>query len=234
MTPDWHSISPDPVSAPVRAFLRSQLRQRRARAYDFNAFLQDFVAGRSVLDVGAVAHDEGHVASDEWNHGKIKRWAARTVGVDVLPEQVAVLQQQGLDVRLVDATSDTDLGERFERVFIGDVVEHVDDPVRLLRFAKRHLQANGEILVKTPNPHFVLYLWRDLRDGTAITNAEHVSWISPSMAFELARRADLTLSRYFLLRASRGKPLRSIAYRLLGFVIGDSELLNASFLYVYR
>ena len=55
---------------------------------------------------------------------------------------------KGFDFRHVDATSDVDLGDRFDRVFIGDVIEHVNDPVALLNFAKRHLQPNGRILVR--------------------------------------------------------------------------------------
>jgi 2-polyprenyl-3-methyl-5-hydroxy-6-metoxy-1,4-benzoquinol methylase len=59
--------------------------------------------------------------------------------LDILAPLVEELRGRGFNVRCVDATSDADLGERFEIVFAGDVIEHVDNAVALLRFAGRHL-----------------------------------------------------------------------------------------------
>ena len=78
--------------------------------------------------------------------------ARRCVGVDVIEELVAELNARGFNVACVDATSEHDLGERFEIVFIGDVLEHVNDPSRLLAFGARHLAPEGRIYATTPNP----------------------------------------------------------------------------------
>jgi SAM-dependent methyltransferase len=232
--PDWSRIDTDPVSRRVRAYLRSELRSRSGLVVDLDAYLERFTRGHVVLDIGAADHDETHAEAVDWKHAKIVSWAARAVGVDVLPEQVTRLRNRGFDIRLVDATSDVDLGERFDRIFAGDVIEHVNDPVGLLRFAGRHLKPGGEILVKTPNPQFLAYIWRSLRDGTFIANAEHTCWIGPSMALELGRRSGLSLERYFRLRSRRPTAVSALIYRVCDAMLGDNELLNASFLYVFR
>lgn len=232
--PDWKRVDSDPVSPATQTFLRNELQRRAGWVDDLDTYLRAFVAGRSVLDLGAVGHEESRAKDADWKHRKITEWAGRVVGIDILPDAVAALQRQGFDVRVADATSDADLGERFERIYVGDVIEHVNDPVRLLTFAKRHLAPSGEVLVKTPNPHFAGYLWRNWRYGTFVANAEHISWVGPSMALELGRRSGLLLDRYFRVRPRRAGLFRSAAYRLSGLVVGNSEILNPSFLYLYR
>ncbi len=50
------------------------------------------------------------------------------MGIDVLPTPVADFNAEGYDIRIVDATSEADLGERIDIVYVGDVIEHVNDP----------------------------------------------------------------------------------------------------------
>ena len=103
-----------------------------------------------------------------------------------------------------DATSDADLGERFDIVFLGDVIEHVDNPVALLRFGGRHLAPNGRILVSTPNPFSRKFYRRFRRHGTPIVNLDHCAWFTPTTALELARRAELALIAYHLAKPFTG------------------------------
>jgi 2-polyprenyl-3-methyl-5-hydroxy-6-metoxy-1,4-benzoquinol methylase len=135
--------------------------------------------------------------------------------VDILAPLVRELNERGYDVRCVDATSEADLGERFEVVFLGDILEHVTDPLGLLRFAGRHTEADGRIIATTPNPFSRKFLRRFRRDGAVVVNLDHVAWITPTMAMELARRAGMELRCYHLVkRMSRvQRALRRIAWR---------------------
>lgn len=232
----WRTIDPNPNAPSVRAHLRTALlSRRRGRVDDIQRFLVDFASGRTVLDVGAIQHDVRASSLDGWKHEWVRRAARRVVGVDVLPEEVEVLRGRGYDIRCVDATSDVDLGERFDRVILGDVIEHVDNPVALLRFAGRHLEADGLVLCSTPNPFFVAYLARSVRDGTYIANAEHVAWITPSMALELGHRAGLELREYWHTQGDGKTPLRRIAVHVLRALgLRDSELFSGNFQYVFE
>jgi 2-polyprenyl-3-methyl-5-hydroxy-6-metoxy-1,4-benzoquinol methylase len=148
----WGQISSDPNHPDVRAHLRAILRARyRGRVESTKDFLKDFVRGYSVLDIGAVAHSLERAQSPAWKHNVIRSVATKVTGVDIVEEAVNALVTQGLDLRCIDATSEVDMGDRFERVVIGDVIEHVDSPVKLLQFAMRHLTPQGQILCTTPN-----------------------------------------------------------------------------------
>jgi SAM-dependent methyltransferase len=190
----WRELSSDPNATEVRALLQAHLvASYGPRVEDLNGFIADFVRERSVLDIGVVGHVVQRSGTEDFRHGLIRKFTRRLVGIDILEEPVEHLKAIGYDVRLVDATSDLDMGERFERVVAGDVIEHVDDPVRLLRFAARHLAPGGLFLVTTPNPFYIGYLREMFRHGMVIENAEHVNFVIPSNALEIAHRAGMKL-----------------------------------------
>ncbi len=214
---DWTRLSDDPNNRDAQRAVQRYLASVRRVHTDCGLleFIETLVTGRSVLDIGVAAHAIRYVEQPEWRHGRIARRARRCVGIDILAPLVAELNERGFQVLCVDATSEQDIGERFELVFIGDVLEHVDNPVALLRFAARHLQPGGRVYATTPNPFSRKFFRRFRRDGTAIVNLDHVAWITPTQAMEIGRRAGLALSAYHLIkRFSRARRLlKRLAWR---------------------
>jgi SAM-dependent methyltransferase len=193
---DWRSISPDPTNRDATqrmdAFFRSITRVHPVARLEF---LLDFVRDQEVLDIGAGEHDVSFYSEEGWEHGRIKRVAKRAVAVEINPELCKHYNAKGFDFRCADATSDIDLGERFDRVFCGDVIEHVNDPVALLAFAKRHLKPGGRMLFTTPNPFAPRFRQHRRQRGSryVMANLEHTRWLSTSTMHELAWRAGLEL-----------------------------------------
>ena len=170
-----------------------------------------------MLDIGVVSHSARYFDLPDWRHGRIAKRAKRCVGVDILADLVKELNARGFNVVCADATSERDLGERFELAFIGDVLEHVNDPVRLLRFAARHLKPGGKVFASTPNPFSRKFYRRFRRDGTAIANLDHVAWITPTQALEIGRRAGAALSAYHLVKrySPAAQAIRRVAWRFM-------------------
>jgi len=218
MSFDWTRISDDPNNREAKAEARILLpRLRKIHTdTDLTGYVERAAAGKRVLDIGMAAHSLRHVDNPDWRHGKIARVAARCLGIDILESLVELIRQRGFDVRLVDATSDTDMGERFDLVFIGDVIEHVDNPAALLRFAGRHLAPGGRILAATPNPFSRKFYRQFVRNKDMVINLDHVAWFTPTMAMELARRTGLRLSAYHLVKPMAGlsRSLKFLVWRL--------------------
>ncbi len=202
----------------------------KKRIINYNGNLKDLVisklVNKTVLDIGVCEHDLAHIKSENWAHGKICKVAKSCVGVDILPELVNKLNVNGYNVLCVDATSNKYLGKKFDIVNIGDVIEHVDDPVKLLKFAKRHIKKNGKIFVCTPNPYFILTILRLFKEETIVANLEHVSWITPSLALEISRRAGVNFENYYV-----SHPNSKLKKYLLWFL--PIELKTATFVYVF-
>jgi|SoiMethySBSTD1v2_1073268.scaffolds.fasta_scaffold973314_2 2-polyprenyl-3-methyl-5-hydroxy-6-metoxy-1,4-benzoquinol methylase len=193
---DWKKISPDPnADEALQAVSRYLASVTRVYGVSRLDLLKDMARDRSVLDIGAGEHVKEYF-SPNWEHQHLAAAAKRCVGVDISQELVDFYNDKGFTFIQVDACSGRDLGERFELIFCGDVIEHVDAPVRLLEFCSRHLSANGTLVVTTPNPFFAPYpTMRDMRrDRYFMCNLEHVCWITPSQMNELCRRANLKLA----------------------------------------
>ncbi|MBI4985078.1 MAG: methyltransferase domain-containing protein [Rhodocyclales bacterium] len=203
---DWTQISDDPNNRQAKAEVRAllpRLRQVHLDA-DLTGFVEQAVAGKRVLDIGVVSHSARYFDEAGWRHGRIHRAAGYCLGLDILEPLVRELNERGFNVRCVDATSAADLGERFDVVFIGDVIEHVADPSALLQFAKRHLAPRGRMLVATPNPFSRKFFRQFMREGVMVVNLDHMAWFTPTTALELARRNGLDFTAYHLVKPIGG------------------------------
>ena len=200
---DWTQHTTDPCDQDTRLKIHEYLKNIRiiAGRDDVDWILKQ-ITGKSCLDIGCIEHDLSYTERDSWKHKKIKEVASRVVGVDILEEYVETLNKRGYDIRICDATSDKFLGEKFDIVFMGDVIEHVENPVNLVRFAIRHLNDNGKVIVKTPNPFYIDNI-KKFAQNKSYVNFEHIAWFTPTMALELARRANCKLSAYIVFPRKR-------------------------------
>ena len=230
---DWTRVSDDPNSAAAKAAVRDWLGRARRLHLDCDVLglAETLVRGKRVLDIGVVSHSARYFDQAGWRHGRISRAASYCLGLDILAPLVEELRGRGFNVRCVDATSDVDLGERFDIVFAGDVIEHVDSGVALLRFAGRHLAPGGRLYVTTPNPFSRKFFRQFRRDGVMVTNLDHVAWISPTMALELGRRAGVQLEAYHLAKpyAGMNRALHRLLWRLT-----PAEYAFPEFVYEFR
>lgn len=215
---DWTRISDDPNDPAAKTRMRALLKRLRKvhTDIDLTGFVERAVAGRRLLDIGVVSHSARYFDEPGWRHGRLAKAAGYCLGIDIIESLVGELNERGFNVRCVDATSETDLGERFDVVFLGDVMEHVDNPSALLRFAGRHLASGGRILAATPNPFSRKFVRQFMRQGVMVVNLDHMAWFTPTMAIEIARRNGLELTAYHLIKPIGGLTLviKKLAWRM--------------------
>jgi 2-polyprenyl-3-methyl-5-hydroxy-6-metoxy-1,4-benzoquinol methylase len=162
-----------------------------------------WLAGGSVLDVGCASR----YGREDWLHGLLARQTADLVGIDVNEKIVAELQSQGYDVRLADARA-FDLGRRFDIVFAGELIEHLDDVRGFLTSARRHLGAGGRLVLTTPNAFYVgNFIYR--LGGQARVHPQHTAWYCQStLRRVLAMNGFPDAEVHYIGHASRTAPRR--------------------------
>lgn len=241
---DWTAHTKDPTdtatSMKFHDFLQSLLRFYHTNRTEF---LKNYVKDKRLLDIGAGEHDIAFYSEDKWEHGQLCKVASYAMAAEIHQELCDHYNAKGFNFTCVDATSGKDLGERFERVFIGDVIEHVDNPILLLQFASRHLQdSSGRILVSTPNPFALSWLFARFKKSFFrpfyIANFEHMSWISPTNANEIARRAGLDLVAIYmpkptLAHARKFKDYSKVVTNGLLEKLGMLELAHKEYIYEF-
>ena len=121
---------------------------KRAPIRRKDAVILQYCTNRLILDVGCVGQDRSYESKD-WLHQKIKKTAGRIVGVDVDQAGLEQLKKKGYEV--VDTSGLEDLNLKFDVVLMADVIEHVDNPVDLIKSYSRYLNNEGLMLITTPN-----------------------------------------------------------------------------------
>jgi len=207
----------------MRDFLIGIRAIRNDTYYDF---IKDNVHDKSVLDVGVVCHEINNI--EKLLHHFIVNNSSHTLGVDILSEEIKKLDAAGYNVTTCDAKSDEFLGELFDVVFMGDIIEHVNNPILLMEFGKRHLKKDGIIIVSTPNPFHFPFVIQNMIQGTFVANPDHISWITPQLAAEIGRRAGLSLSEYVMFNR------KSSLFKFYLKKLIPIETLNGKFNYVFK
>jgi SAM-dependent methyltransferase len=152
-----------------------------------------YVRGRKVLDLGCVRHSIEETEKPGWLHGAIRAEARSVVGVDYLSDAVARLRGRGFDV--VCANVETmELGDRFEVIVAGDLIEHLNNFGQFLERVRAHLADGGIALVTTPNPVNPLRFWSVLLRGEAGANPEHTCWFTEEVLRQLVARYGLEVA----------------------------------------
>ncbi len=146
--------------------------------------------GRDVLDIGCVNHDPASYQSRYWLHGAIKRVARTAVGLDLYDEGIDYLRARGFDVRHGDAQR-FELGQDFDVVVGGDVIEHLANLDGFLRSCLLHLRPGGSIVLSTPNPWYWRFPLKAALFGRVTCNAEHALWLCPVTLAQLVARYGL-------------------------------------------
>lgn len=127
---------------------------------DRGAIIEQYVAGKKVLDVGCAELMGTTTVSgklERWIHKRIRKLAKEVVGVDVNETQVEALKAQGYNVICGDVEQ-VDIGRKFDVIVAGELIEHLSNPGLFLENMKRHLDNDGVLILTTPN-RFHLYIF---------------------------------------------------------------------------
>ncbi len=211
----WTDVSDNPNSGQARALRTATLRAaRRWPVPNRLRYLMQLVAGKNVLDVGVVEHFSSARQRAFWLHGHLAKAAASCLGVDVLAEGIETLRQEGWNVLAADITK-IDLGQRFDLIVAGELIEHLGDPQGLFRTAFTHLQSGGRLVITTPNPYFLGNVLRHIR-GRGKDSVDHATLLFPAGVAEMAEREGLTLDCFRGALFGEERWGRRAAFRLAG------------------
>jgi SAM-dependent methyltransferase len=81
----------------------------------------------------------------------MKRLGHNVLGVDFDPTSLKLARQAGIEVLTPDQLVSSGYQGRFDLITLAHVIEHVADPVELLRILRRFLRPGGLLYLETPN-----------------------------------------------------------------------------------
>ncbi len=186
-------------------------------------FIEQYVHGKSVLDVGSAEllgtihqHKE-----KESVHKRITDVAKKVIGLDINAVQVHALRERGYNI--FEANAETfDLGQTFDVVVAGELIEHLSNPGAFLECTRRHLNENGTLVVTTPNRFssavFLSALLNNIIPSYNKPIDKHVAYYDENCLQELLRRHEykrFTVAYYEWV----GRPAGNIKVKTLNAIL---------------
>jgi 2-polyprenyl-3-methyl-5-hydroxy-6-metoxy-1,4-benzoquinol methylase len=138
------------------------------------------VAGKSVLDCGGINHSwiDADREKGFWLHSLIAEHASKCIGIDILGEHVARVNQEGQYQFIEGNVEELEFDSEYEIVVGGEIIEHLYNPGRFLDSAWRALKPNGQLLLTTPNFLGISRLSISIATGRERVHPEHTCYYS--------------------------------------------------------
>ena len=150
-----------------------------------------------VLDVGCVQHSAGKESQTSWLHKRLREKAKSVLGLDFLRDEVEKLRDKGYNVVYGDAEN-LSLDSKFDAIVVGELIEHLGNPGRMLEGAVSHLKTNGRLILTTPNPWFA-HRFFEAFTGDVMCNFEHTMWLDRRTLRQLLERYGLEIKELRLI-----------------------------------
>lgn len=175
------------------------------------------------------------IAEKRLLHSSILERNRSAEGLDVSEKGIGILRDVWPDAKFIvaDATSLGDSGDRYDLVVLGEVLEHLSDPIAALVAIRPLLAPRGQLAVSVPNALSIKLALRGMV-GREIVHPDHNCYYSPGTITQVLAKSgyDATVEgQYF---ADGGKKARIASKilaqmsRLAGSCSADGLLVVAS------
>lgn len=120
---------------------------------------QLFVIGK-FKEVAKLVPENSKVLDIGCNDGQLNNFLrnCKYYGIDINPRFIKQLSKRGIKAKKADLNKDSlpFNKEKFDFIFLLDVLEHVINPSKLLQEAKERLTADGKMVITLPNDYHIL------------------------------------------------------------------------------
>ncbi len=184
--------------------LKVPIATRWEEVDDRFSLLERFVEGKKIVHLGFADHIpliQDKVRRGVWMHERLAKKTTRCLGIDTNAEAVEYVRKTlpYTDVLHGDIMNPLPevLNDRWDYVILGEILEHIDDPVRFLSSIRRTYESViDRIVITVPNA----FAWdniRQLQHGIEFINSDHRYWFTPYTLAKVATRAGFHVDEFF-------------------------------------
>lgn len=182
-------------------------------------------ANKTVLHIGCVDHlplIDQKIADGTWMHEILCKTAVRCGGVDINAEGIEAMRLRGYgDLWVEDASAPNALaGTEWDLLFLGEMLEHVDNPVSFLAGLRETWQGRSkQVAITVPNSLCWSSVRAALSSGTEVINTDHRYGFTPYTIAKVATQAGFVVDELYMCDSSDAPAgldrLRTAKLRLL-------------------
>lgn len=218
----WAGLAPYLTGESFSSGLAVRLTEGHGRASLRSDILVQMVQGKRIVHVGFADHlplMDAKIEQGDWLHQRLVESAASCLGVDIDAAAVEHARSKGYDDVVCHDTTCEDVcpaitAGRWDCLLLGEILEHLDEPIRTLRtLCRLYGEYVDKLIVTVPNGFCLANLLNTFR-GVEFVNTDHRFWFTPFTMAKAAARAGLSIESMRLCQNARlGR--RQVLTRLL-------------------
>lgn len=159
---------------------------------------------KKVLHIGCCDHIpliEEKRKKKQWLHGLLVENCSKVYGIDINSEGINYLKNN-LGINNVECANiigedsiEVIQNEKWDYIILGEILEHVDNPVEFLKKIVQKYNKNIEkMLITAPNIINVKRIMEFKKGNYEQINSDHKYWFTPFTIFKVAEKAGLNIS----------------------------------------
>lgn len=174
--------------------------------YKYDAFgrekvLRKYLENKKVIHLGCLDHVpliKKRIEEGEWLHINITNIATKCIGLDINEDGIDYVRKE-LNIKNVlfgDITKGVIpelINEEWDYIILGEVLEHIDNPVDFLKKIKENYKNIDKIIITVPNilnrDNYVL-----AKKCIERINSDHRFWFTPYTIMKLLTVSNITIS----------------------------------------
>lgn len=165
-----------------------------------NQKIMEWTKGDKILNIGC----SGHVVRKDsvyWLHDEIYNKFSYVVGLDISEKNIIEMRKLGYKNLYVANAETFELGEKFDTIIAGELIEHLSNPGKFLENVKRHLNPSGRLIITTPTPFAlfnIIFSWT--KYPNTCQNLQHTMWFCTQTLRSLFLRSGFKELHYSLIK----------------------------------
>ncbi len=169
------------------------------------AQLIKIIKDKSIIHFGCADHIDlipKKIDQGNWLHANLAKAAKKTIGLDINKEAINLLQNrfQIKDIYAYDLFEDEIpdeiVNQEFDYLLLGEILEHVDNPVFFLsQIRQKFAKTVANLIITVPNFLSLINIKMALKDKEYI-NSDHRYWFSPFTLSKICSKANIVPLNY--------------------------------------
>lgn len=187
------------------------ISKRNNKLYFRDEYLMEISTSLKVLHIGCADHIpliEDKIKKNVWLHKLLSEKASRCCGIDINEAGLEFMRQLGY-IDVVNVNIETEeltqsiTSEKWDLVILGEILEHVNNPVLFLQNIKNKLKVCADKLVITAPSALRLNNFKKAIKHQELINSDHRYWFTPYTLAKVGYEAGLTVSSFQMCNSYR-------------------------------
>jgi len=185
------------------------------------------IKNKRVIHLGCCDHIpliKDKIKVNSWIHKQITEKSKYCLGIDINKDAINYVRSEFKYKNIIygDITNNKKIteieGEKFDIMVMGEILEHIDNPVLFLNKIRDNYKTNiSQILITVPNA-FSYRNIKNLKKNFEQINSDHRYWFTPYTLAKIAIRAGYQISEFFFVDELQNKTGRKAKILVIPYI----------------